>query len=1048
MATACRFHAGGGKSPPDVVGRCGIAGFLGFSLLATLALPARAQTCSPISNPCDPAFSTGALDCSAVYPAAGTLPLTTGPAGFVNFGAPQVSPLLELRATATNPHRHQLFVLNTLHDEVTVLDRFDLRPIARVRVGLDPSALAQTRDGRFVLVSNWTSDSVSVIDTQRLRIVATVEHRAPDGHPLLVEPMGIAATDTTAWVASAGTNQVAVIDLAAMAATAMIDVPAVDPRAVALDRRATFLAVAGFASGNRTEGTYDTFDPSLTGIGDPARPITASCGALLRTKPGLFDPAEPALFMRPADPDFRDAFNCYLGGRINAFSSPTKLAPIVVNPRIPDHDVAIIATATGRVVATSAGMPEDPGTLNYGLAFDRRGRRLFLANTHARNDADFGHRPWRNRVTRFAVDPTTGALGWEGTSDLDLDPGQVEPTPASRAAIPYAIAPLRRGRWLVTAAASDRLLVVDDTGRVLRRLDVGFTPRGVLRSSARIAYVLNAASFTVQRWNVATGELLAEGTIGDNPLPMEERHGFHLFNADHFAVNRSFACASCHPDGDTDHLVWLLDCTDGLRLTMTLRQIADTRPYHWSGDKCNGKKIVQDGVTNLFGQSAPPADCDVDLLWQWIESLRQPPPKQRPSTDALSPDAELGLVAVNRGSAKTVGDVVQTCNGEAFDPIAWPRLRAAAGDPAGIAIQFNRSALALQGAPTTFTAGLDSEGCATSACHAAPFSGNGTLAGVALGGFCPVQPEFIEAVSFLGAHARQKTGDDGRGALYDYLVALDRYRKDVGATGGDVLDAWGVPRPSAGLKGFLATFFRHAELEYEIPGTQGFALVDRIERFVQEAATGPSAAIGRQATATPTGTPVETLALLLAAADAGKTNLLATGAAAGAAVDLLWDPAGQRFEGSGVAGGSISLADLLARLAANDAVTFTAALPKPADAPFSAARDAQPFLFAVTRASGFPVACSEGYPIQLADFSASRDGAVPLTIWALNLSPEAGVLVNGVRTGTSPVLPNPAEPFKWSWTLPVVPPGVDTLAVQLENAGGLMSNEVAALVVP
>jgi hypothetical protein len=138
--------------------------------------------------------------------------------------------------------------------------------------------------------------------------------------------------------------------------------------------------------------------------------------------------------MSPADLDFRDAFNCYLGGRINAFSSPTKLAPIVVNPRIPDHDVAIIATATGRVVATSAGMPEDPGTLNYGLAFDRRGRRLLLANTHARNDADFGHRPWRNRVTRFGVDRTTGALRWEGTSDLDLDPGQTEPTPASPSA--------------------------------------------------------------------------------------------------------------------------------------------------------------------------------------------------------------------------------------------------------------------------------------------------------------------------------------------------------------------------------------------------------------------------------------------------------------------------------------------------------------------------------------------------------------------------------------------------------------------------------------
>ena len=1007
-----------------------------------LWVPHLGAQCDPIDNPCDPSFSTETLDCSSAYPSVGTAPITSADQGFLNFGGPQVTPMLQLKKAKGSPYRRHVWVLNSLNHEVSILNWATLDRVASVRVGLDPSSIAQTRDGKHVLVSNWTSDTISVIDTMTLNIVKTIELRDADGRPLLAEPMGIAVKkDEKAYVASSATNQIAVIDIPTLTITSMIDVPTRDPRSIVLDRKSRFLAVAGLSSGNRTEVAYDFFDQNLTGLGDPGAPITENCGGLAAAKPALFDPTQPG-YMDASDPDFRDAFNCFVGGRINAFLAVSE--PIGINPRIPDYDVVIIDTSTDQIVSTSAGMPEDPGTLNYGVAFSRNGKKLYLANTHARNDEDFGDRPFRNRVTVFDVDKSTGALSWAGTQDIDVDPGETEPNASSRASTPYALVSLSNKRIAVAAAGADRMVLMDGDGVVESRLDVGLVPRALVRESSSRVFVLNAASFTVQRWHAKKEELLAEGSIGDNPLPMEERHGFHLMNSDKFSTNRSFSCASCHPDGDTDQLVWLLDCNDGIRATMTLRQVKDTFPHHWSGDKCNGKKIMEDGVSNLFGQGVPPTACDTDLTWQYIETLRQPPPAGRPSDDVLSPEAQLGLLVTNRARYKDFVEGGIPCNGAPRDPIVWQRLLDRMGDPAQQFVAFDRASLTLQGSQNAFAVGADMESCGVGGCHAQPFSGTGTLEGVFLGGLCanPIEP--IEAITFLGAHDRFLTEDDGRGGLYDWLLGLDRYRQDVGATAtGRVLDDWGVPRASAGLKGFLSTFFRHPELEYNVPGSQGFVLTDAIEQFILEQASGPSAILGRQATATVSDPQVGATTLLLGAADDGKIQLLAAGVAVGAQVDLVYDPMTGEFEGSGVPGGSISLAALIASFSGADAVTFTGGAPLVGGAPFSVAKDAQPFLVSVTRSSGFPVACSENYSRQLADFF-TTDTNVALTFTAANVDPAATVFVNGVPTGASPF---ETTPFSFVWVLPAVPVDADTLVFQFQNPGGLMSNELGAPVI-
>ncbi|MDG2122501.1 MAG: ankyrin repeat domain-containing protein, partial [Verrucomicrobiales bacterium] len=68
------------------------------------------------------------------------------------------------------------------------------------------------------------------------------------------------------------------------------------------------------------------------------------------------------------------------------------------------------------------------------------------------------------------------------------------------------------------------------------------------------------------------------------------KRGRIAFNTARASTTRSFSCASCHPDGHTDQLLWVLKTpvvTGGdqimPRSTMPLRGLRDTAPFHWDG---------------------------------------------------------------------------------------------------------------------------------------------------------------------------------------------------------------------------------------------------------------------------------------------------------------------------------------------------------------------------------------------------------------------------------------------------------------------------------
>lgn len=64
------------------------------------------------------------------------------------------------------------FVTNSYGDSVSVFDIASRAPLATVEVGEYPEGIDANRDGTRVYVANWMSDTLSVIDTETLAVVA------------------------------------------------------------------------------------------------------------------------------------------------------------------------------------------------------------------------------------------------------------------------------------------------------------------------------------------------------------------------------------------------------------------------------------------------------------------------------------------------------------------------------------------------------------------------------------------------------------------------------------------------------------------------------------------------------------------------------------------------------------------------------------------------------------------------------------------------------------------------------------------------------------
>ncbi len=559
-----------------------------------------------------------------------------------------------------------VFVVNTPADTVDVIAVRSRKIVARVKVGIDPVSVALRPDGNELWVANHISDSVSVIDTDPksptyLHVIATLQDINPVTKATRFdEPVGIAfASNDKVYVALSSENKIAVIDVATRTITRHLNITAQDPRAITVhgDR----LYVIPFESNNKSQlsgGTgeldkeYETFDAHRHSIA------------------------------------------------VNNVLSLGHVTDIIKHPNVPDRDLYIFDTSSDKLVQ----VVDTLGTLLYGLAVDSHGK-VFIAQADARNDAN-GHsgtkkhglkelenRAFLNQITTVGFDdgdPQTPQV-------IELEPlPPNHPEKEMALATPFAIQVSDDDSTLVvTAAGSDKVFTVDaSSGEVLGRVQVDAVPRGIALESnaagqATQAWVLNAVANTVSLVDVSDpSNLEVRSTVElEDPTDAEVKRGRIAFNTASASTTGTFSCASCHPDGHTDQLLWVLATpvvTGGNQImprsTMPIRGLRDTAPFHWDGipgDPYGGNNSanirthvepnsdVKDPVTstrhlidgglastmmtvgdetlNETGQAGELSDSERDAMAKFLLSVTYPPAQRRAYTNEVSEKARDGF---------------------------------------------------------------------------------------------------------------------------------------------------------------------------------------------------------------------------------------------------------------------------------------------------------------------------------------------------------------------------------------------------------------------
>ena len=551
-----------------------------------------------------PIISTLATLALVLTSATASTAQTPAPSSKPMFASPHAAPV------ALSPTLPELYVVNTPNDTVDVIDTSTGSVVASVVVGVDPVSLAVRPDGNEVWASNHISDNVSVIDTDpasptRFQVIGTItDWDTTEGWATAFdEPSGIAfASNSKAYVALSTRNQIAVVDVDTRTVTSRIQVKAQDPRAIQV--RDGYLYVIPFESNNQTE-----MSGCLANPGGPNAPEDCTFNLLAAATSGI---------------DF--------------ILTRNMTADIVANPDIPDRDLFVYDTSDDSLLHEISTL----GTLLYGVAIDSS-RQVWIANTDARNHVNgksgtLGHDliDYDNRLFINQLSVVDCSVDCSSVTIVDLEPAPpLNPDPGNQLAMPFGIQISDDDTTVVSvAAASSRLFTTDAaTQTVLGTVDVGSIPRGLALESdgsgaPQTAYVFNALANSVSVVDVST----PTSPVHQLEIPLVDptdpdiRDGRIAFNDAAGSTTGTFACSSCHPDGNTDHLLWNLGArcqTEGCdqvqpRSTMPIRGLRFTEPLHWDGvvgDPYGGINGEVNGGFDeiLSGENDVPPNCSDEI---------------------------------------------------------------------------------------------------------------------------------------------------------------------------------------------------------------------------------------------------------------------------------------------------------------------------------------------------------------------------------------------------------------------------------------------------
>ncbi len=233
------------------------------------------------------------------------------------------------------------------------------------------------------------------------------------------------------------------------------------------------------------------------------------------------------------------------------------------------------------------------------------------------------------------VETTVSFIPPDFSGPLDL-PDSVDEKPVANRRLPHGVVPVDVAAspdsgWLAVVVAGTRSV------RLIGRstLDVGpfGDPCGVELSDLEIqaSYgefgLPDAVAFTpggalVIQWdNVISVEGLGSPTTNGYAVlaePYTVDPGRQLFSK---TTTSGLACASCHPEGREDTIVWDFG-EEGLRRTqMVAGHLAERAPYHWTADMPDLRTLTEEVMVRRMGGDELGAD-EMYALTHWLGALR------------------------------------------------------------------------------------------------------------------------------------------------------------------------------------------------------------------------------------------------------------------------------------------------------------------------------------------------------------------------------------------------------------------------------------------
>ncbi len=305
------------------------------------------------------------------------------------------------------------------------------------------------------------------------------------------------------------------------------------------------------------------------------------------------------------------------------------------------HDVDVTgADHPSSLVPTSA--PSRPAltamSANLTSAIVPMGGRVYVAHVLENNTGDTSEAVAADYGTvddtMPKINPIVTALGGGAISYAVYDGG-------SRVySGPSAMAALGDQKLLVAHISTANVAVVDtSSGNAVATYAVGFGPAGIAVDAAHsVAYVDNALDQSVSRidltqsFDATAPKYSAELTLVRSlpspysPAALAGRRFFFDATNPHVTPAGVVACASCHPGGGDDGLVWF-ESTQGITLRRRRsKDLANAKssmaPFHWDGQFADMSSLAESTMTNLMGGDG--LLVDVSGVQAFVDEIVQP----------------------------------------------------------------------------------------------------------------------------------------------------------------------------------------------------------------------------------------------------------------------------------------------------------------------------------------------------------------------------------------------------------------------------------------